>query len=135
MGGTNPHSACGRMPLSPNSVGGESFLGNMCGSGVMPDATRPMPQCEAECKCKIKCRPPYPNGSVGGENTQRPESCEGQRPENCRNTIGYAPDLSLAMAYVPKQCWEEIYECEAGFNKGTIFKQLDKPWLVNGWRC
>lgn len=55
-------------------------------------------------------------------------SCTG-----CRNTLGYAPELSLAMAYVPDQEWTDIYDIECGLKHGTIFKQLDKPFL--GRRC
>lgn len=38
-------------------------------------------------------------------------------------------DLPLAMAYVPSQRWEEIYEDNDGFERGTIFRALDKPFL------
>ena len=37
--------------------------------------------------------------------------------------------LALAMAYVPWQQWEEVYESEVGFRRGTLFAQLDKPFL------
>ena len=41
------------------------------------------------------------------------------------------PDIfSLAMAYVPHQPWEEIYEADIGLERGTIFRQLDFPWLA-----
>ena len=53
--------------------------------------------------------------------------------KGCENTLGYAPYLSLAMAYVPDQEWTEIYEMPMGLERGTIFKQLDKPFV--GRRC
>lgn len=34
----------------------------------------------------------------------------------------------LAMAYVPMQIWQQLYDPEVGFDKGTIFKELDKPF-------
>lgn len=37
--------------------------------------------------------------------------------------------LSLAMAYVPMQQWQDLYEADVGFARGTIFAQLDKPFL------
>ncbi len=37
--------------------------------------------------------------------------------------------LSLAMAYVPTQRFVCLYEPETGFERGTIFKQLDLPFL------
>ena len=41
-------------------------------------------------------------------------------------------DMSLAMAYVPWQMWRDIYEAEKGFCRGTIFQELDKPFLGKG---
>ncbi len=37
--------------------------------------------------------------------------------------------LSLAMAYVPMQRFGCLYKPETGFERGTIFKQLDLPFL------
>jgi len=34
----------------------------------------------------------------------------------------------IAMAYVPWQYWENIYEADKGLKQGTIFKDLDKPY-------
>ena len=39
---------------------------------------------------------------------------------------------SLAMAYVPFQKWEPIYNEEEGFDIGTIFPSLDLPFLGRG---
>ena len=41
----------------------------------------------------------------------------------------------LAMSYVPDQRCENVYQLEYGFVRGTIFADLDKPWIggrVNG---
>ncbi|MBE6935880.1 MAG: spore coat associated protein CotJA [Ruminococcaceae bacterium] len=35
----------------------------------------------------------------------------------------------LAMAYVPVQQWDAIYEAEKGLSRGTIFPALDLPFL------
>lgn len=35
----------------------------------------------------------------------------------------------LAMAYVPLQRWEALYDAQEGFGQGTIFMALDKPFL------
>ena len=32
-------------------------------------------------------------------------------------------------AYVPTQKWEDLYESSLGFARGTIFAQLDKPFI------
>lgn len=36
--------------------------------------------------------------------------------------------ISLAMAYVPYQPFNNLYEPEAGFERGTLFKGLDLPF-------
>lgn len=43
------------------------------------------------------------------------------------------PDnLSLAMAYVPMQQFKNVYELSDGFQQGTIFPELNKPFM--GWK-
>lgn len=39
------------------------------------------------------------------------------------------------MAYVPLQFYNTVYEPMEGFHQGTIFPELDKPWLVGGDNC
>lgn len=41
---------------------------------------------------------------------------------NCINT------MPLAMAYVPMQAWNQIYDTEEGFYAGTIFPCLNLPF-------
>ncbi len=43
--------------------------------------------------------------------------------KNCLNSF------PLAMAYVPKQSWGELYSADTGLSRGTIFPELDKPFL------
>lgn len=43
-------------------------------------------------------------------------------------------DMALAMAYVPWQTWQQIYEPCPALQRGTIFKELDKPFLGRGGR-
>ncbi len=35
----------------------------------------------------------------------------------------------LASVYAPLQEWRNIYDTELGFSRGTIFKELDLPFL------
>ena len=46
---------------------------------------------------------------------------------------GLCGPLSLAMAYVPKQYWRALYSEEEGLHAGTIFKELDMPFLGVKW--
>lgn len=38
-------------------------------------------------------------------------------------------DLPLTMAYVPFQCIEGVYEQDEALKAGTLFPNLDKPFL------
>ncbi len=40
---------------------------------------------------------------------------------------------SLAMVYPPRQCWRMLYDADVGFERGTIFRELDKPF--SGDKC
>lgn len=40
--------------------------------------------------------------------------------------------LPLAMAYVPWQCWYETYKPAEALHRGTIFPELDLPFLAGG---
>jgi hypothetical protein len=36
--------------------------------------------------------------------------------------------MPIAMAYVPWQKWQDLYEAPKALMRGTIFAQLDKPF-------
>jgi hypothetical protein len=53
-----------------------------------------------------------------------------------RFTASMAGDLStypIAMAYVPMQQWSQTYPLSQGFMQGTIFPELDLPFMMG--RC
>lgn len=37
-------------------------------------------------------------------------------------------ELELAISSIKMQVFKEIYNINIGYERGTIFKQLDKPW-------
>lgn len=41
----------------------------------------------------------------------------------------FPPVTPLAMAYVPFQKFQTVYDAQAALAIGTIFPELDKPWL------
>lgn len=49
---------------------------------------------------------------------------KGPAPDDC--ALGGRP---LAMVYSPCQKWRDLYDPETGFSRGTIFKELDLPFL------
>ena len=54
-------------------------------------------------------------------------SGEAAHPEHTRSwgLEGYP----LSSVYAPLQAWRELYDEDAGFNRGTIFKELDLPFV------
>lgn len=38
----------------------------------------------------------------------------------------------LGSVYAPLQEWRGIYDLETGLDRGTIFRELDKPWYGSG---
>ena len=59
---------------------------------------------------------------------QEPSCSRGCRPQNSDPLKG----MEIAMAYVPWQHWKEIYEPCRALENGTIFMELDKPFLGKG---
>lgn len=59
------------------------------------------------------------------------QSC--RRMEGCPDTTDHFPaHMPIAMAYVPWQKWQKLYEPCKGFQRGTIFEELDKPFFGKG---
>ncbi len=44
-------------------------------------------------------------------------------------------DPVVAMAYVPWQQFKDVYEPEVALCRGTLFAELDKPFLAGGRCC
>ena len=38
-------------------------------------------------------------------------------------------DYPLASMFAPLQVWQSLYDLEVGFTRGTIFKELDLPFV------
>lgn len=65
---------------------------------------------------------------------KREENCScqnesGAEPVICKDSLSKMP---LAMAYIPWQKWNNIYEICKGFQRGTIFAELDKAFSGRG---
>lgn len=43
--------------------------------------------------------------------------------------------MTIAMAYVPWQEWRNLYTCEQAIQRGTVFAELDKPFMGMGGCC
>ena len=80
----------------------------------------------ANCQNNMRCmRRPVPFVPAA----QEPR----RRMGGCPDTHDHFPaDMPIAMAYVPWQKWQDLYEPCNGLESGTIFKELDKPFLGKG---
>ena len=65
---------------------------------------------------------------------QPPGSCRPSSSACCEDRAEYDElnGMPIAMAYVPWQEWQNIYEAEKGFHQGTIFEELNKPFTGIG---
>ena len=52
-----------------------------------------------------------------------------------RAAMRYSIDAPLAMAYVPWQRWTNLYELNTALLHGTIFPELDLPFMAKGGAC
>lgn len=57
--------------------------------------------------------------------------------DNCGCGCGYVSDsypneLTIAIAAVPCQNWGEPYDAAEALQVGTIFPELDKPFIMGG---
>lgn len=48
-------------------------------------------------------------------------------------SAGHIENLPIGMGYVPMQQWQQIYNLEQGLTRGTIFPELDLPFVMG--RC
>ncbi len=50
-------------------------------------------------------------------------------PEQNRVNASCVDTLPLAMAYMPIQKWEALYDNDVALSRGTLFQKLDLPFL------
>lgn len=77
---------------------------------------------ETQSNCR-QCEEPYVGMPIGNLNRGKP------RRHSCCDEVDYCP---LAMAYVPWQHWCNTYEPAVALDRGTIFPELDLPFLGGG---
>lgn len=136
-GGMMPRNGCpmpgnGRMmpgsgcPMPDNGCmmpGGCPMPGNggmMPEYGLMPETEMPAP---APTPTPAPAPMPTPMPAPTPAPTPMPTPMPAPMPMDCASTC------PLAMAYVPWQIWDMTYEMEEGFAVGTIFPELDLPFL------
>ena len=71
------------------------------------------------------CTRREPCANQKGNPLQSAPSCEMRGEANC------LAGRSLAMVYSPIQAFRELYDVKIAICRGTIFKELDKPFLCH----
>lgn len=61
------------------------------------------------------------------------QSMQRPKPGSCSKDPLFG--LSLAIAYVPWQQWNQTYPLDKAMQAGTIFPELDKPFLGKRGAC
>ena len=79
-----------------------------CCEAVMPERPMPKPCCNAAMPAQTRCD--CPNTGVGGMEM-----------------------YPIAMGYIPWQQWQLTYALDRGLVRGTIFPELDLPFVMG--RC
>lgn len=96
-----------------------------CQASVMPAQARP---CRDDAPYQPPMAPvPYQAAVMGAQQPAMPSALGAPMrddPLSC---------MPIAMAYVPWQKWKQTYSLEQGLNRGTIFPELDLPFVMG--RC
>ena len=112
-------------PVIPNQGQGikPSQDGCMCQNRKPVQHTMPG-QNPMPCQSSMPCQ-----GSVPCQNTGAGIYPPGIRPTGG----GFLSEMPLAMAYAPMQRWTQTYTLSQGLERGTIFPDLDLPFMMG--RC
>ena len=108
-----------------------------CGSTEPCGCRTPEPRKPEQCGCRApESRNPEQCGCRTPEH-HKPEQRECRTPERrpsqpCGCRYDALEDFPIAMAYVPWQKWRNLYEPCKGFQRGTIFEDLSKPFHGRG---
>lgn len=120
-----------------------------CGCGEMQTPSRPprpvrpeMPM-RPEMPIPVPYSATMPSSDVGPdyENPSSRPACGSPSPRPAhtrpsshrRNSDSDCSDMPIGMGYVPWQVWNQPYPLEKGFVRGTIFPELDLPFVMG--RC
>lgn len=86
---------------------------------IRPAQMKPEP-----CGCQTPIMPASADSAISP--AMMPPLCTNVREDRMSG-------MPIAMAYVPWQRWKQTYSLEQGLNRGTIFPELDLPFVMG--RC
>ncbi len=94
-----------------------------------------MANCNMNSDCGREPRMPHRSNAYTPGMNQRPMANRMPAPRRCPASMDKADplaDMAIAMAYVPWQFMHETYEPDKALQCGTIFPELNKPFLGKG---
>lgn len=143
---------CGTLPPSPPPMPPVRPQHHNCGSSPQPDpAMPPVSQAGqlANTAASAAMQPPLQPGQPADtavSSAMQPASTSPQPGTSgapskgcgCQSGNPLTPNgglcqMTIGMGYVPWQKWSHTYPMEQGFTRGTIFPELDFPFLMG--RC
>ena len=109
--------------FTPRARVNRELLDRMLADSAKEEAATPYPATPAmACHCHENRHCPVNYANRNQCAPQREEAA----PNICRTPV--YPGVSLAMVYSPCQAFADLYEPEAALERGTIFRELDKPF-------
>ena len=118
---------CPEMPVCPRPVKCPEQV-----KGAMPMRCPEMPVCPMPVKCPEKVKEAAPIKCPEMPTCTAPVTCPGwptPAPSAPAENIDQFP---VGMAYVPWQQWQQVYAIDVALNVGTIFPDLNKPFIMGG---
>lgn len=71
----------------------------------------------------------YPADMFDDETYDNVETLDVSSPSRSPDDDLFPANTPLAMAYVPMQRFQKLYNPDKAFDVGTLYEELDKPWL------
>jgi len=97
--------------------------------GHLLDSDTPI-NCLSENTNGGSCASAYRTNSRMGQRKAQDEGCVHTHGSHLASSC--AGDPSLAMVYSPYQQFHMLYSTSDALCRGTLFKELDKPWKTGG---
>lgn len=127
--------------MGPGPVTRPDVCPDIMGSGpqVLPSSMGQKPMCsDGMCQRSRMSQDgmgnmPMVSPDLMGSGPQFLPGTMGQRPACSNKRMDDCSQFVVGMAYVPWQHWQQTYPICKGFRRGTIFPDLDKPFLMG--RC
>ena len=127
----NNNNSCRNMPSGNNRMADSRRPapkpGNDCGRFGQESGCHPPEPCNNDCNPRVRSSMEERRGME-----ERPCECETPRHKNCGCHFDPLEDFALAMAYVPWQRWQNLFEPCKALQCGTIFEDLSKPFYGKG---